>query len=175
MVVATIFVYFIAAAAERRTLNALALGQPVQLNANTPYGHLLATKVGEQYNFFLNGVPYFSTGQHDTAEERVHLAMLQRPNAERVLLLSAPIPEIIAELLRYPRLQVDCVYPDQRLIRQIEKVAPHVLSDPRVHSHLGGPSVLRSSMCPEIRRNFSVQSLTRHTSVPPFVHRRVFP
>ncbi len=133
VVVATIFVYFIAAAAERRTLNALALGQPVQLNANTPYGHLLATKVGEQYNFFLNGVPYFSTGQHDTAEERVHLAMLQRPNAERVLLLSAPIPEIIAELLRYPRLQVDCVYPDQRLIRQIEKVAPHVLSDPRVH------------------------------------------
>ncbi|GIX44908.1 MAG: hypothetical protein KatS3mg130_1316 [Candidatus Sumerlaea sp.] len=74
--------------------------------------------------------------------------MLQRPNAERVLLLGAPIPEIIAELLRYPRLQVDCVHPDDRLIRQIEKVAPHVLKRSACPSHLGGPSVLRSSMWP---------------------------
>lgn len=133
VVVGTLIVYFIAAAADRRTVDALALGQSVQLNANTPYGHLMATKVGEQYNFFLNGVPYFSTGQHDAAEERVHLAMLQRPNAERVLVLGAPIPEILAELFKYPRLQVDCVHPDDRLTRQIKKVAPHLLTDSRVH------------------------------------------
>jgi spermidine synthase len=132
-VVATIILYFFAAAAERRTVRALALGQPVHLNVTTPYGHLMATKVGEQYNFFLNGVPYFSTGQHEAAEERVHLAMLQRPDAERVLLLGAPIPEILAELLKYPRVQVDCVHPDRRLGGQIEKVASHILSDPRVH------------------------------------------
>ncbi len=88
-------------------LNALAkqklfAGQEVLVSKETAYGNLTVTKTGDQTNFFENGVLLFSTGDVAQREEDVHYAMLQRPKAQKVLLLGGGVTGTARELLKYP-------------------------------------------------------------------------
>lgn len=74
--------------------------QQIVLNEETPYGNLVVTKTGEQYNFFENGLSLFSTDNVITNEESVHYAMLQHRAPKRVLLVSGGISGMLPEILK---------------------------------------------------------------------------
>jgi len=83
--------------------------QQIVLNEETPYGNLLVTKTGEQFNFFENGLSLFSTDNIITNEESVHYAMLQHPNPKNILLVSGGISGMIDEVLKYKLSGIDYV------------------------------------------------------------------
>ena len=83
--------------------------QEIVLNEETPYGKLVVTKTGKQYNFFENGLSLFSTDNVITNEESVHYAMLQHPAPKRVLLVSGGISGMMDEILKYKVANIDFV------------------------------------------------------------------
>jgi len=81
------------AAAAMLDMDAFATGlqfprQKIAFRANSPYGKLLVIEAAGQYDFMENGVPLFSTHDYGRIEETVHYAMIQRPDARKVLLVS---------------------------------------------------------------------------------------
>ncbi len=80
-------------------------GQQVLESKETAYGNLTVTRTGAQTNFFENGLLLFSTGDVAQREEDVHYALLQRPGAQRVLLLGGGATGTLRELLKYPDIQ----------------------------------------------------------------------
>jgi spermidine synthase len=83
--------------------------QEIVLNEETPYGNLIVTKTGSQYNYFENGLSIFSTDNIITNEESVHYAMLQHPDPKRVLMVSGGISGMINEVLKYNISGIDYV------------------------------------------------------------------
>ncbi len=83
--------------------------QAIVLNEETPYGNLIVTKTGSQYNFFENGISLFSTDNIITNEESVHYAMLQHRDPKRVLLVSGGISGMVDEVLKYNISGIDYV------------------------------------------------------------------
>jgi spermidine synthase len=82
-------------------------GQNVVAYKDTPYGNITVTGQREQLNFFENSLLLFSTGDAASNEEAVHFAMVQRPAAKRVLLISGGISGMIDEILKYGVERVD--------------------------------------------------------------------
>lgn len=68
---------------------------------DTPYGSLDITQTGNQQNIYENGMLIFTTDNVIAKEEDVHYAMLQRPNARRVLLLGGGVSGTLSEILKY--------------------------------------------------------------------------
>ncbi|MBP1647211.1 MAG: Spermine synthase [Bacteroidetes bacterium] len=106
-------------------------GQELVEYKDTPYGSITVTRKGEQLNFFENSGLLFSTGDAASNEEAVHFAMVQRPEAGRVLLISGGLSGMIEEILKYPAVQVDYVEMNPWLIEMGRR---HVSAggDPRV-------------------------------------------
>lgn len=75
---------------------------------DTPYSRLTITVRNGQAAVFENDALTFET-EGTAAEEFVHLAMLQRPDPRKVLVLGGGSEGIIAELLHYPLQQIDYV------------------------------------------------------------------
>jgi spermidine synthase len=92
-------------------------GQQVLELENTPYGKLAVTSTGEQYNFFENGVPLFSTGDPVQREEAVHFAMLLHDDPREILLISGGISGTLDEILKYPIDRIDYLEINPWLIR----------------------------------------------------------
>lgn len=105
----------------------------------TKYGNLAFTETGEQYNFFSNGLHLFSIPDLLTAEENVHLAMLQHKNPEKVLLIGGGLSGTIPEILKYPSIKkLDYVELDPMLIEFVKNNLPEYLhppSDKRIQYH----------------------------------------
>ncbi len=111
--------------------------QRVEYRGNSPYGNLVVTKSGRQLNFIQNGVPLFSTETSREAEETVHYAMAQRPDARRVLLISGGISGTVGEILKYgsdPQvgLQLDYVELDPLILEVARRYLPGSLDDRRI-------------------------------------------
>jgi len=123
-------------------------GQAIVYRGNSPYGRLIVTESSGQYNFIHNGVALFSAqaaGGSEAlryadkdVEETVHYAMSQRPDAERVLLISGGVSGTAQEILKYweddrgeGNVGVDYVELDPEIIRVAEKYLPESLADPR--------------------------------------------
>lgn len=83
--------------------------QHITLNRETPYGNLLVTKTGEQYNFYENGISLFSTDNVVSDEEAVHYALAQCENPENVLIVSGDIAGVWKQLEKYPIKKADYV------------------------------------------------------------------
>jgi spermidine synthase len=77
-------------------------GQRTVYRANSPYGRLVVTEDSGQLTFFENGVPVITTHAIEQVEETVHYAMIQRPDARKVLLVSGGVTGTAREILRYP-------------------------------------------------------------------------
>jgi spermidine synthase len=76
--------------------------QEILYYKDTPYGNVTITAQKEQKNFYENNVLLFSTNDPAANEEAVHFAMIQRPDAEKVLLISGGISGTTDEILKYP-------------------------------------------------------------------------
>ncbi|HUT94783.1 MAG TPA: hypothetical protein VMY37_35325 [Thermoguttaceae bacterium] len=127
-------------------------GQAILYQGNSPYGRLIVTESSGQYNFIHNGVALFSAqaaGGNEAihyadkeVEETVHYAMSQRPDAERVLLISGGVSGTAQEILKYwedgrgeaeggeGNVGVDYVELDPEIIRVAERYLPESLADP---------------------------------------------
>ncbi len=110
-------------------------------NENSIYGNIVVTKRGEQYTFFVNGVPSITTPLPDIAsvEDFVHFPMLFHEKSKSVLVLSGGAGGMIHEILKYPVSRVDYVELDPLLLRLVQKFSTPLteseLSDPRVRIH----------------------------------------
>jgi spermidine synthase len=106
--------------------------QQIVARANSPYGRLVVTESGGQYNFIENGLPFISTHNLEQVEESVHYAMAQRPQAERVLLVSGGISGTAKEILKHQVREVTYVELDPLIIEVGRSFLPENLADPRI-------------------------------------------
>ena len=110
-------------------------------NENSIYGNITVTKRGEQFTFFINGVPSITTPVPDIAsiEDFVHFPMLFHEKPESVLILSGGAGGMIHEILKYPVRRVDYVELDPLLLRLVQRFSTPLtqteLSDQRVRIH----------------------------------------
>jgi len=104
----------------------------VVYDGHSPYGSLVVTESQGQYDFIENGIALFSNQDVEQAEETVHFAMAQRPEARRVLLVSGGVSGTAREVLKYPAATVDYVELDPLILRAAEQFLPGSLGDPRI-------------------------------------------
>ena len=110
--------------------------------AETPLNLWTVTQEAEQISFAGNGLWFFTYPDPQTAEEQVHLALLQHPQPREVLLLGGGVAGLAAEILRTPSLQrLDYVELDPALIvlarRHLPAAAWEPLHDPRLKLVIG--------------------------------------
>jgi spermidine synthase len=107
----------------------------VLARANSPYGRLVVLKTDGTLDFLENGVPLVTTRDDQHVEETVHYALAQRPEADRVLLISGGISGTAREILKYNVRQVDYVELDPLILELGRKYLPENFSDPRIRIH----------------------------------------
>ena len=107
--------------------------QKIVFRANSPYSKLVITESAGQFNFIENGVPLFSTQNPGQVEETVHYAMIQRPAARKVLLVSGGVSGTAREILKYGDAEVTYVELDPLIIEAGRRFFPGMLTDPRIH------------------------------------------
>ena len=107
-------------------------GQRIVARGNSPYGKLLVTESGGQFDFIENGVPLTSTRDDQHVEEAVHYAMAQRPEAGQVLLVGGGISGTARELLKYNVRRVDYVELDPLILEFGRKYLPQSLAGQRI-------------------------------------------
>lgn len=115
--------------------------QPFTLvdSRDSAYGKLQMLQDGEQLTLYSNSEPVFMFPDPAASEEAVHFAMLQRPQAQRVLLIGGGVGGNLGQLLKFPVTRVDYVEPDPLIIEFSRKHLPsgaqQPLDDGRVHIH----------------------------------------
>jgi spermidine synthase len=92
--------------------------KPFQLiiSRDTRYSRLQLIRVKEQVSLYSNNAPVYSFPDPGAAEESVHFAMLQNPEARRILLIGGGPGGTLGELLKYPGAQIDYVELDPEII-----------------------------------------------------------
>lgn len=129
-------------------------GQEVVYQGQSPYGRQVVTRLAGQITFYSSGVPLFSTGDAEAAEQAVHFAMAQRPGAARVLLISGGASGAAREVLKWgdreaDRPVVDYVELDPAVLEAGRRFAPESLDDPRIRAHAtDGRLLVRSGAGP---------------------------
>jgi spermidine synthase len=112
--------------------------KPLELvrTKDTPYGKLQAVRTDGEISLYINSVMAYSTADPSSAEEAVHFALLQRPNARRALLIGGGAGGGLEQGLKYPGLLLDYVELDPEVIRMSKELLPPekraVFSNPRV-------------------------------------------
>ena len=96
---------------------ALWRGYDLVHDENTIYGNIAVTRNEQTFSFFENGLHSFTSPDAQTAEEVVHLPLLQHPDPHGVLLIGGGIAGRIEELLKTPGVErIDYVELDPGLI-----------------------------------------------------------
>ncbi|GAB6060023.1 fused MFS/spermidine synthase [Desulfonatronum parangueonense] len=99
----------------------------------SPHGAIAVLRRDDQFSFFQSGHLIFSTAGLETAlpglEEQdavtaAHLAMVQHPAPERVLLIGGGLRGMLAEILRHPVRELDYIELDQVLTDTARRYAP---------------------------------------------------
>jgi spermidine synthase len=117
---------------------------------DTRYGKLQVIKTQEQVSLYSNGFQVYSYPNLAAAEESVHFALLQSPEAENTLLIGGGAGGSLREMLKYPRVKVDHVELDPEIIRFSQRFLSaeekKSLSNERVHLFfLDGRAFLQKS------------------------------
>lgn len=102
---------------------------------DTPYGRVSITQREAQVSVFLNNALSFET-EGTEAEHFVHLAALQHPGPERILILGGGIGGAAEEALRHGPAHVDCVEVDAALTETVRAHLP-----PQRRAPLESPAV----------------------------------
>jgi len=91
---------------------------------DTAFHNIAVLKKESQVSVFTNGLWLFSEPDRLSVEQGVHLALLQHPHPQSVLLLGGGIAGLLGELIKQPGIQyIDYVEPDPDFIRLIK---PHL-------------------------------------------------
>jgi spermidine synthase len=112
-------------------------GRGVVATVDSPYALLTVTKEKEQLSFFANHVWHFTHPDPYSAEHAVHLALLEHPRPERVLLLGGGVAGLVPEILKHKSVnRLHYVELDPDLVRlaahQAPDAAQYLAGDPRV-------------------------------------------
>jgi len=113
--------------------------QPFHLvrSKDTLYGKLQVLQTEEQISLYSNSLLIYSYPDLAAAEESVHFALLQNPEAKNVLLIGGGAGGALQQVLKYPQAQVDYVELDPDIIRLslqfLPEVERNILSNERVH------------------------------------------
>lgn len=122
---------FVAKDWDRVTTERLFSGVELQWQKHSRYGHLAATRSGNETTTWLSNLPVATSGNPLAAEEAVHFALAQCSQPKRVLLLSGGVAGTIREALKHAPEQVDLVEVDPDLLALVRTTDP-AASDPRV-------------------------------------------
>ena len=117
---------------------------------DTPLGTLQVLKTADLITLYSNHRPVFSYPDLAAAEESVHFALIQNPNANKVLLIGGGVGGGVREALKYPIARVDYVELNPEMLRialrHLPDVEKQAFQNPRVHVyHLDGISFLSRS------------------------------
>jgi spermidine synthase len=96
---------------------------------DTPYSRIAITRLRGQLSVFENDALAFET-ESSAAEEFVHLAMLQRAEPERILVLGGGIEGIVHELVKYPAERIDYVELNRFLVDFAREYLPEDITRP---------------------------------------------
>jgi len=112
--------------------------KPFQLikSKDSPYGKLQVIQTEEQISLYNNSLLDYTYPNLASSEESVHFALLQNPQAERVLLVGGGAGGSLGQILKYPRTKVDYVELDPEIIHLSFEFLPekerNILKDKRV-------------------------------------------
>lgn len=88
------------------------------------HGKLQMIRNQEQLSLYSNGAHIYSYPDAASAEEAVHFAMLQSPEAQKVLLVGGGAGGSLGEILKYPRAEADYVELDPEIIELSRRYLP---------------------------------------------------
>lgn len=104
---------------------------------DTIYGKLQVLQTQEQISLYNNSLLIYSYPNLAVAEESVHFTLLQKPEAEKVLLIGGGAGGSLREILKYLSVKADYVEIDPEIISLSVKFLPEeekaVLKNKRVH------------------------------------------
>jgi len=103
------------------------------------YARLQVIRTENQFSFFTNNLLAFNYPDRAAAEESVHFALLQRPEARNILLIGGGLNGGLEQVLQYPVAEVDYVELDPALIKLARKHLEEkadILSNPRIHYYI---------------------------------------
>lgn len=107
--------------------------------ANSIYGNLVATKRGDQYSFYENGLINFTTSDKVFNEYIIHMSMLEHPSPKRILLIGGGASGALTEILKHNPQRIDYVELDPLIIKMARKYIPEIdrkaLANPEVKIH----------------------------------------
>lgn len=118
-------------------------GQTLISTNDTKYGNLTVLKKDEQYTLLENNSIFITYPDAESAEEKVHFAMVQHQNPKTILILGGSALESLGEILKYDVDQIHYVELDPETINTLERYFPDysrkALEDRRVQIHLSDP------------------------------------
>jgi spermidine synthase len=103
------------------------------------YARLQVIRTENQVSFFTNNLLAFNYPDRAAAEESVHFALLQRPEARKILLIGGGLNGGLEQVLQYPMAEVDYVELDPTLIKLARKhlgEKADILSNSRIRYHI---------------------------------------
>jgi len=100
---------------------------------DTAYHNIAVVRKGNQVSIFTNGLWNFSDPDRLSAEYGVHLALLQHPAPQTVLILGGGIAGLLTEVFKHPAVRhIDYVEPDPDFIQLI---SPYLSPETRKTLH----------------------------------------
>lgn len=118
---------FIFSDVEKKSLQLLFPGQNLVFHKDTPYGKIVVTKTGNQYNFYENGIFLYSDNNIIENEESIHFAMSQHPHPETVLLICGGASGVMHEIFKYKVGSLDYIDPNLELIKAAENYTGNII------------------------------------------------
>ncbi|MFC1850686.1 fused MFS/spermidine synthase [candidate division CSSED10-310 bacterium] len=85
-------------------------------NVYSKYGNIVVTKSEEQINFYENGLFLCAYPDQFTAEENVHLPMLQNQNCQDILIIGGALGGELQEILKYEPRTIEYIELDPTII-----------------------------------------------------------
>jgi spermidine synthase len=108
----------------------LFINQEVIQSKETYYGNITITSNADQFNIYENGILSFTTDNIIIREEYAHYAMLQKTDAENVLVIGGGIAGTLSEILKYPSVEnIDYVESNPQLIRTVSDHIPFPVNE----------------------------------------------
>jgi spermidine synthase len=103
------------------------------------YGKLQAIQTEEQISHYNNNVMMFSNPDLAASEESVHYAMLQYPEAQKILLIGGGVGGSLEQALKYPSSSINYVELDPEIIQfslsHLPQSEREVFQDSRIQVH----------------------------------------